>query len=416
MFKELFPTHYERCLSLSVLGSSIDGLIEFFTKQGCSPTTIFNYMYAIKIIDYRLQKLKCSSINKISRSILQACVSMSNRNQKNFLMAVKLLERYFEEQGILPPQAPKPLSPIEVKLTEYFHYLQKESNIRQKTAEFYRLTASKFLDYINKAGDLSYLSRLTPQNIEDFIRDVGNKVKRRTLNNVITALRSFLRFLSVRGEISIRLDNQIDTPRVYREEQLPRALDWKIVCALLQTIDRSTAIGKRDYAMLLLIATYGLRAGEVVRLKLEDIEWRANRLQILQNKTFKTLLLPLTDLVGQSIIEYLREGRPSVSNREIFVKHKAPNDAITSLVVANVFNTWVRRSGLSIPFQGPHCLRHSYAVHLLRQSTPIKTIGDILGHSSFKSTSVYLRLNIEDLRTVPLCIPTSSSTIEGTTL
>lgn len=188
---------------------------------------------------------------------------------------------------------------------------------------------------------------------------------------------------------------------------MPRALAWETVCALLESIDRSTPIGTRDYAMLLLIATYGLRASEVVSIKLDDIHWKKNRLQIFQHKTARQLLLPLTDDVGESIIKYLRQGRPVVPYREIFVKHQGPDGRLKPINVTNVFNGWSQRSGLSIAFQGPHCLRQ------LRQGVALKTIGDILGHSGFKSTCVYLRLNIEDLRTIPLSIPTHSPILQG---
>jgi site-specific recombinase XerD len=165
-------------------------------------------------------------------------------------------------------------------------------------------------------------------------------------------------------------------------------------------------MGKRDYAMLSLITTYGLRASEIVTLKLEDIGWRENQLKIFQCKTATPLLLPLTDTIGEAILDYLRQGRPSVSYREIFVRHRAPSGTLKPTAVSEVFQSWARRSGLPISFQGTHCLRHSYAVHLLRQGTSLKTIGDLLGHQDFESTCVYLRLNIEDLRTVALPLPT----------
>jgi len=304
-------------------------------------------------------------------------------------------------------------SQTEKKLSEYRNYLQNVRGLALATVAYYHLIASQFFMRLDKREDLPCMSQLTSQDIEYFIRDTGNKVGRRTLNNRIAALRSLLRFLSANGEIPANLCIIIDTPRVYREEQLPRALSWETVCALLKSIDRSTAIGRRDYAILLLISTYGLRASEIVGLKLENIEWRVNQLRVFQRKTSTHTLLPLTSSVGESIIDYIRHGRPSVQHREIFVKHKVPNPILKAADVAKVFNNWSCHSGLSIPFKGVHCLRHSYAIHLLRQGTPLKTIGDLLGHRSFKSTCCYLRLNIEDLRAVPLCIPTLTSITKG---
>lgn len=297
---------------------------------------------------------------------------------------------------------------IESKITEYHYYLKNLRALALNTISFYCVTAKNFLIWFNQRSNQENIKILSLQDLEDYICVVGKNVGHRTLFNRITALRSFLRFSFMHGEISTRLDIQIDTPRVYRDAKLPPTLDWNTVCALIQSIDRSTPIGKRDYAMLLLIATYGLRANEIVNLKLDHIEWRSMRLRINQHKTFKTLLLPLTKEAGEAIIEYLQHGRPMVPYREIFVRHMLPQGILKPIAVTDVFNSWCRRSGLLIPYQGPHCLRHSYAVHLLRQGISIQTIGGLLGHKNLQSTYIYMRLNLEDLRTVPLNIPICS--------
>jgi len=226
--------------------------------------------------------------------------------------------------------------------------------------------------------------------------------------------------LALRGEIPPGLETQIDTARVYRGEQLPRAFPWETVRALLTAIDRTTPMGLRDYAMFLLIATYGLRACEIVTLTLDDVEWRAARLRIPQRKTRSALWLPLTDEVGTALLDYLRHGRAALtvrrkrvpfqagtphSYRELFLRHRTPIGVLKPTAIAEAFQAWSRRSGLAIPFQGVHCLRHSYALYLLRSGLSLKTIGDLLGHRTFESTCVYLRLAVDDLREVALDLP-----------
>jgi site-specific recombinase XerD len=156
--------------------------------------------------------------------------------------------------------------------------------------------------------------------------------------------------------------------------------------------------------MILLMATYGLRSCEVVTLTLDDIKWRAGLIRIPQHKSANQLLLPLTDEVGAGLVDYV-QGRPDLPYREVFLRCRTPNGVLKPTAVTEAFQAWSRKSGLAIPFQGAHCIRHSYAVHLLRQGTPLKTIGDILGHRSAESTCVYLRLAIEDLRNVALPLP-----------
>lgn len=409
--EDLFPKDHQRYLSLPLLGNALDGFSTFLAKLGYQHSTVRARVRSAVLIDDRLQKQDCHNIAEITRARLYACVLPLDKSSKNCKAsaAVKLLERYFDEQKILPPRDREQPNPIEENLIYYCDYLDNVRGLAPHTVQGHLLTASRFLTRFKSRGGLFYLPKLTTQDIEDFIRDTGSRVERETLRHVIAHLRSYLRFLAARGEAPAGLDDQIDTPRIYRDEKLPRALPWETVHLLLQSIDRSTAIGKRDYAMLLCIATYGLRVSEVVGLKLEDIKWRANCLHVFQRKTVTPLMLPLTDAVGNGIIDYIHDGRPSTSYREIFVRHDAPITALTTKAVSGAFRRSILRSGLSIPLQGPHCLRHSYAVHLLRQGVSLKTIGDVLGHRSLESTCVYLRLNIDDLRTVPLNLPILSA-------
>jgi integrase len=164
-------------------------------------------------------------------------------------------------------------------------------------------------------------------------------------------------------------------------------------------------MGRRDYAMLLLVTTYGLRSGEVVGLRLEDIEWRADRLRVRRPKVHAPLVLPLTSEVGAALLDYLQNGRPKEPYREVFLRVRAPVAPLKRTALTQALRGWVRRSELPIPFAGAHCLRHSLAIHLLRQGTSLKAIGDLLGHRSAESTCVYLRLHVEDLRGVALPLP-----------
>ena len=177
------------------------------------------------------------------------------------------------------------------------------------------------------------------------------------------------------------------------------------------------------YAIFLLMATYGLRSCEVVTLTIDDVEWRAGRLRIAQRKTRGSLWLPLTDEVGTALLDYLRHGRAALNvrrqrvsfrgrtprrYRELFLRCRTPTGVLKPTAVTEAFQAWSKRSGLAIPFQGAHCVRHSYAVHLLRSGLSLKTIGDLLGHRTLESTCVYLRLAVDDLRDVALPLPATA--------
>ena len=405
MLTELFPRSNKRYLSLPILGSTLEEFIQFLIQLGYPHTTIHNQLQAVPAIVSLLQQQGCHNIKKITRANLLACAPLPGRSRDNSAVSatVRLLNRFFDARGFFPKE---PLSHSQEVLIIYKDYLQNVCGFASSTAQCHCATALKFLNRFNACGGLSYLPKLTKQDVEEFVCECGKRVDRGFLQHIVAHLRAFLRFLTARGKIPTGLDVQIDTARTYHGEKLPHALDWETVYALLQSVDQSTCIGRRDYAILLLIATYGLRASEIISLKLEDVEWKANRLRIIQRKTTAPLILPLTNVVGESIINYLKRGRPLIAYREIFVRHRAPFCTLKPATISDIFQTWSQRSGLFIPFHGAHCIRHSYAVHLLRQGVSLKAIGDILGHRNFESTCVYLRLAVEDLRGVPLPFPT----------
>ena len=176
---------------------------------------------------------------------------------------------------------------------------------------------------------------------------------------------------------------------------------------LQQTQHDQTPRGLRDFAIFTLLATYGLRAGEIVTLRLEDVDWRGERLFIRHSKTGRQTVLPLLASVGEAIVAYLRRGRPQTPAREIFMRVKAPyqpfhdGSSLHTLVTRRLQRAGIAPQGK----HGPHAFRHAHALHLMRHGVPLKTIGDVLGHQAPTSTTVYLRLAMEDLRTVALDIP-----------
>jgi integrase/recombinase XerD len=161
--------------------------------------------------------------------------------------------------------------------------------------------------------------------------------------------------------------------------------------------------------MLLWMATDGLRNSDLVALTLEDIPWRRETLQLTQHKTSPPLVRPLTDAVGTALLESLRHERPTSAGRQLFLRARAPLGPLARTAVTDVFQAWASRSGLAIPLQGAHCLRHSYALHLLRQGVSLQAIGDVLGHRTVERTGGYLRVSFQDLRDVALPVPREAS-------
>lgn len=407
MLTELFPQVHSRYSSLPVLGPILDGFAEWLLRQGYRRALVRRHLRGARRADAALQRRGCLSLGEITREALSACLPRHAKDDPNLASTLRLLERHLAAQQVFPLPQPNRTQSL---LTEYGAYLKSVRGLSPATIAQHLRTGSQILDQVHYEVDPARLADLTRGDIETFVRVSGERVGRKPLQNVVAQLRLFLRFLSGRAQVAPGLDGQIDTPRVYRGERLPRSLPWGTVQGFLRSIDRTKPLGLRDYAIFLLVASYGLRASEVVALKLDDIEWRPGRILVPQPKTAARLVLPLTDAVGQALVDYLRRARPSLPYREVFLRGRAPAGLLKPTAVTEAFQAWARRSGLTIPFQGPHCLRHSYAVQLLRQGVPLKTIGDVLGHRSTESTCVYIRLAVEDLRDVALRLPAMAET------
>lgn len=404
MLTDFFPRLHSRYSALPIFGPALDGYASWLSVQGYRRGLVRLHVRGSRQLDEELRRRGRRTLREISREDLRGCCPKDSQEDVLLASTVRLWERYLDEQEVLPKPEP---TRVQQLVSEYCRYLQNVRGVSTSTLKQHSWTGSRFLVHIGYEANPSQLSHISGNDIETYVRTRGQRANRASLQHEIAHLRSFLRFLGARGEARPGLGDQIDTPRLYRGEQLPRALPWTTVCNLLSSIDRATPMGLRDYAIFSLITTYGLRASEIVALTLDDIQWRLGRIRVSVPKTTTPLLLPLTDSVGNSLVAYLRRGRPSLPYREVFLRCRAPEGVLKPTAITEAFQTLVRRSGIKIPYQGAHCLRHSYAVRLLRQGVSLKTIGDVLGHRNAESTCVYIRLAVEDLRGVALSLPSS---------
>lgn len=244
-------------------------------------------------------------------------------------------------------------------------------------------------------------------DIDAFIVACRHHYARTTVADMASSLRGFLRFLHITRRLAVDLAPSVMAPIVRRDERPLRALPWEKVQRILGAIDRSTAAGRRDYALLLLMSVYGLGAGEVLRLRLDDIDWRAAILHVTRPKTGVAIELPLLPAVARVLVSYLRHGRPQhAGTRHLFVSLRAPHRPLdASSAVRHILHKHAHAAGVSAPYLGSHVLRHTHACRELEQGVSPKVIGDILGHRRPESTSAYLRVANERLREVALALP-----------
>jgi integrase/recombinase XerD len=414
MLEMICPKTHHRYAALPLLGSLVDDFAVWLSQCDYRPDTIRVMLGPIGQVDQWLRRSGLHEITGLDAPILEACWRQFYRRNsaqgRTLGGLIRALARYMEAQGLLRPTPPPPLTPSQQLLATYTDYLLHVRGLTPGTIEEHSRNTVAFLGHLDYDATPTGLGSLSASRIESFVRLRAGRLGRGSQQHLVAHLRSFLRFLATTGQCPSGLDATIDTPRLYRLEQLPRALPWETVQALLQSIDRHTTIGLRDYTMLVLIATYGLRISEIAALTLDHVHWREGWLQVPRCKARDVLHLPLTDRVGEILVQYVRHARPAhVPCRALFLRSRTPIRALGPTAVSMVFDRWAKRSGLAIPFYGAHCLRHTYAVHLLHTGASLKTIGDLLGHRDHDSTYVYLRLATEELRDVALPVPTLST-------
>ena len=404
MLRSLYPKVHRRYLSLPLLGFIADGFDDWLVSNGYTQLSRKGAICELRHVDADLRRRRIKEIPNLTRAVLHDCWRSLIQKFPHRAATVRALERYLAAKGLIVPGRPATgTSTASNLIEEYANFLSEVRGLARSTISRQRCTAQYFLQHLDEEG--MRLKTVQAAQIESYICKAGKRLSRATLHNEISVLREFLRFLATDGRAPEGLASQIDTPRLYRLEQLPRFLPWETVRAFLRSIDRTSAKGLRDYAMFLLMATYGLRSSEVAAITLDDIRWRQGSLRIHQSKTSSLLELPLTNEVSCALVKLLKRTPPPAPYRNIFLRMRAPIGVMKPTAIAEAFASLVRKSGLDISLQGPHCLRHSLATHLLKNGTPFKTIGDILGHRSPASTSTYLRLASEDLREVPLAVP-----------
>jgi site-specific recombinase XerD len=307
----------------------------------------------------------------------------------------------------LPPWSPTPdaVSSLSPLLREFAEHLREHRGNPRCTVHKKTEHIMKFLAFLSARRRCSRRARLS--DIDAFLIECREHYARATAADIGCSVRSFMRFMLASGRMTVDLAPSIVGPIVRPAERPHRTLPWEDVQRILRAVDRSTRCGRRDYALLLMMSAYGLGAGEIIRLMLDDIDWQAATIRVHRPKTGAEFLLPLLPAVARALASYLRRGRPiHAQTRNLFVTLCAPHKALaSSITVRHILHTHAQRAGVSAPFLGTHVLRHTHACRQLELGTRTKLIGDILGHRDPESTSAYLRVSVEGLRKMALPVP-----------
>jgi len=287
-------------------------------------------------------------------------------------------------------------------------YIQKYEEYLREDCALSKLTIINYVPFIRSFLKENYsdapisLSCLCSRDIVGFVQRQARNLILKRAKLMTTALRSFLKYARYQGEIVLDLAAAVPTVANWSSTSLPRAIPVEQVNQLLASVDQSTAMGRRDYAILLLLARLGLRSSEIVFLELDDINWNDATLSVC-GKGNVLNKFPLSNEVGKAIATYLSNGRQNCNSRRIFLRAKAPVRGFQGPSgIGSMVRHSLKRAGINAPSYGAHQFRHGLATEMLRQGASISEIGDVLGHRHLQTTKIYIQVDLEALRTLAL--------------
>jgi site-specific recombinase XerD len=303
-------------------------------------------------------------------------------------------------QGIISTHSPeRDPTAIEQMEAEYVDYMRHERNLAPATIRSNRITARNLLTFLFANGPLTFDS-VAARDVMAHIRLTTKACHPNSARRVVGGVRAFLRFALYRGWLDTDMSAHIPAPAVWSQSSIPRSLQDDQVLRTLAQCDRATPSGCRDYAVILLLARLGLRAGEVVALQLGDIDWHAGELLVRNGQT-RVDRLPLPYEVGHALAQYLSENRPRCSSRQVFLRAQAPMEGFSSgTAVAAIVRRALQRAGVDAPSKGAHVLRHTLATRLLREGSSLPEIGEVLRHRQQQTTTIYAKVDVPSLRAI----------------
>lgn len=334
------------------------------------------------------------------------CPKPANSTARSCLTALHRLLEYLQRRGVVV-QRPEPSTPIDRLVGGYDRYMSQTCGLADATRLHRRRYCREFLRWRFGNG------RLRPEQIQrsDVLRFVGSRSKLlrpASLKVFTVSLRSFLRFLQLQGRVKPTLVAAVPSLPAWERFRMPQTLSREQIARLLRGFDRSTAVGRRDFAITLCMTELGLRISEIAHLSLHDLDWRKGTLRLVKSKVGRERLLPLPRCLGQALASYLRHGRPTGAQAPVFLCHHFPyGTPLSTGQVGYAIRKAYARAGL--PVTRTHLLRHSFATHLHQQGASVKALADVLGHQSLESTTIYTRVNLRQLRSVAMPWPGSKS-------
>jgi len=412
MLEEIFRRrHVLRRIRANPLGKEIERLADYLRRRGYCPNVLHLYSHSAEHLGTWMKRRRIltsqldeSAVPKFLDHLSKcSCPRPAPRDKKILRSSTRHLIRLLRREGRIPERRAALGSAVDREIELYDRHLAETCGLAHNTRLYRRRFVREFLarKFGRRPFDASAIKR---RDVMKFVADRAAVWTRGTAKVIAGALRSYFKFLQLRGLCDTTLVFAVPTIPTWRLSSIPKALPPEDLDRFLRSFDRSTPEGRRDYAMALCMADCGLRVCEVADLRLEDVDWRQATLRVPATKTRRARLLPLTPRVGRAIAAYLRNGRPRSPERGLFLLHYAPWTSATAFTVRGALRRAYDRSGAA-PWSGAHALRHTLATRMVQQGARIKEIADVLGHATIDTAFIYTKVNLPMLRRVAMPWP-----------
>ncbi len=400
MTEEFFSTPAALArLHAGPLGPHIDLFASLVRRRGYAKRTIQRQLGVVGELSHWLEE-QALGVDDLDEELISRFEEQASGKPEILRRAravLPILLEHLREIGVVAQSAPAPPgSALDCALHDFAQYLARQRSLAQTTITRYRRVIGDFLGERFGSGPI-VPAELSAADVRQFVLRRAQAGGRASARKATSALRSFLRALRLYGEIDTDLAAAVPTLAI-RRTRLPESLDPEQTRQLLASCDLSSAEGLRDYAILLLLARLGLRAGEVVAMRLSDLHWSSGELTV-RGKGMRCDRLPMLQDVGEALVAYLRQGRPRSSSPQVFLRLHAPYRGLAQATsVGAIVRRALQRAGLDPRHKGAHLLRHTLATEMLRRGGSLRQIAEILRHRNIETTEIYARVDLDALR------------------
>jgi integrase/recombinase XerD len=406
VFETLFK--YPRVIARHRTGASVEArelFLNHCATQGLAGATLLRHARELLVI---AERIDITSGEPIGLPAIEAAADHWARKQhsRHRVQSLQWSRKLFVQTatnwlhflGCLEEAQPK-VAPFADRLVDFAAYQRDERGLSPATIRGQGWHVEKFLSSLDERN--RSFDNVSLEDVDTFLADIGKRGWGRvSVSTSAKALRAFFRHAAIRGWCSPSIAAGIDGPRLFRHEGLPVGPPWPDVQRLIASASGDSACDIRDRAILMLLATYGFRSGEVAGLCLEDLNWESEVISISRSKPRRAHEYPLVNQAGEAILRYLQQIRPRCAQREIFLTLKAPFRRLSQGALYRLVSTRLGALGIQVPRRGPHCLRHACAGRLVAEGFSLKEIGDHLGHRSTEATRIYAKVDLVGLREV----------------